>query len=102
MPGGGVPRARPGRARPGFLLPRRRAARKAMMRRRGSSPILPSGVPAVTEIRFRNAVTPLRRNEAKTVLADVAGIVAATRPEAPLHCLRPAVISEAARAFTAA
>jgi ornithine decarboxylase len=64
----------------------------------------------MTEIRFRSAVTPLRRadstqarrSEAKTVLADVAGIVAATRPEAPLHCLRPAVIAEAARAFTAA
>jgi ornithine decarboxylase len=64
----------------------------------------------MTEIRFRNAVTPLRRAdsthmkrpETKTVLTDVAGIVAATRPEAPLHCLRPAVISETARAFTAA
>ncbi len=56
----------------------------------------------MTEIRFRGAVAPLRRAETKTVLTDVAGIVAATRPEAPLHCLRPAVISDAARAFTAA
>ncbi len=56
----------------------------------------------MTEIRFRGAVAPLRRAETKTVLTDVAGIVAATRPEAPLHCLRPAVVSDAARAFTAA
>ena len=35
-------------------------------------------------------------------LPDVAGMVQALRPEEPLHCIRPAVISTHARAFTAA
>lgn len=55
----------------------------------------------MTDFRFRGAVAPLRR-PAQDLPADVASIVAALRPEEPLHCLRPATIAGAARAFLAA
>jgi ornithine decarboxylase len=63
----------------------------------------------MTEFRFRGAVAPLRRQmtspaaiPAPALPRTVDGIVAALRPEAPLHCLRPAQVAETARAFLAA
>jgi ornithine decarboxylase len=60
----------------------------------------------MTDLRFRGAVAPLRRPQvqaASTATAPlpqgVDAIVAALRPEEPLHCLRPAVIAGAARSF---
>ncbi len=55
-------------------------------------------------IQNRAAVAPLHRHfslndEAAPVLPDVAGIVRALRPEEPLHCVRPANIAAASRAF---
>jgi ornithine decarboxylase len=55
----------------------------------------------MTEIRFRGAVSPLRR-PAAPLPARVDAAVAALRPEAPLHCLRPAALSAAAESFVAA
>jgi ornithine decarboxylase len=57
--------------------------------------------------RFRSAVAPVRRRidpapVAPVVLPGVDAVVAAERPTEPLHCLRPAAIAEAARAFVAA
>ena len=52
------------------------------------------------EIRFRGAVAPLRR-PAVNLPSSVAPVVAALRPEQPLHCLRPATIAAAAAAFRA-
>jgi ornithine decarboxylase len=58
--------------------------------------------------RFRAAVSPLRRNLAAPIpvepaqplpLVDV--IVATDRPAEPVHCLRPAVITEASERFVA-
>jgi ornithine decarboxylase len=61
----------------------------------------------MTDLRFRGAVAPLRRNAASAPRAlalpkHVDAIVARLRPEEPLHCLRPATIAGAARAFLAA
>lgn len=53
--------------------------------------------------RTRAAVSPLRRDPFAVVrpLPTVDAIVAAERPEEPLHCLRPAAIEAAARDFAA-
>jgi len=57
----------------------------------------------MTEFRFRGAVSPVRRTPAAPALPrTVDGLVAALRPETPLHCLRPAQIAGTARAFVAA
>ncbi len=51
-------------------------------------------------LRSRAAVAPLRRRfDAPTVLPTVADLVAVERPEEPMHCLRPAAIAAASRAF---
>lgn len=61
----------------------------------------------MTASRLRVAVSPLRRDprrrpyEAET-LPTVDAAVAALRPEEPLHCLRPAAITAAARSFVEA
>lgn len=57
----------------------------------------------MTASRLRVAVSPLRREtsrrRAATILPTVDAAVAALRPEEPLHCLRPAAITAAARSF---
>ena len=54
-------------------------------------------------LRVRSAVSPLRRQAAATVvLPRVDDLVAALRPEDPVHCLRPAVLAETARDFRSA
>jgi ornithine decarboxylase len=55
----------------------------------------------MTDLRFRGAVTPLRR-PAEALPSSVDQLVARLRPEEPLHCLRPATLSGAARSFVAA
>jgi ornithine decarboxylase len=54
--------------------------------------------------RFRAAVTPLRRRfpPIAAPLPAVDELVAIERPEEPMHCLRPATIAAAARAFVEA
>ncbi len=54
-------------------------------------------------LRSRAAVSPLRRrfDEAAPVLPAINDLIAVERPEEPMHCLRPAAIAEAARAFVA-
>ena len=54
--------------------------------------------------RFRSAVTPLRRRfpSVAAALPAVNDLVAAERPEEPMHSLRPATIEATARAFVAA
>ena len=60
----------------------------------------------MAEFRFRGAVAPLRRPLPQPVMpelpTDVAGLVETLRPEAPLHCLRPATLAATARAFLGA
>ncbi|WP_203076265.1 type III PLP-dependent enzyme [Falsiroseomonas ponticola] len=56
----------------------------------------------MTEFRFRGAVAPLRRPAQPALPRTVDGIVAALRPEEPLHCLRPAQVAATAGAFLAA
>jgi ornithine decarboxylase len=56
----------------------------------------------MTDFRFRGAVAPLRRPVETRLPRSVDALVARLRPEAPLHCLRPATIEGAARAFLAA
>jgi ornithine decarboxylase len=57
----------------------------------------------MSQLRVRSAVSPLRRAFAPfdAELPLVADLVAIERPEEPMHCLRPAVIADAARAFVA-
>ena len=55
----------------------------------------------MTQFRPRGAVAPLRRT-AGFRRSTVDAAVAALRPEAPLHCLRPQAVTTAARAFVAA
>lgn len=59
----------------------------------------------MTASRLRVAVSPLRREpsrrRADTALPMVDAVVANLRPEEPLHCLRPAAITAAARSFVA-
>ena len=54
-------------------------------------------------LRSRTAVSPLRRDPGgRRTLVDLPAVddlVAAERPEEPMHCLRPAAIAAAARAF---
>jgi len=59
----------------------------------------------MSQLRVRAAVSPLRRRfEAAPYVAlpTVDHLVAAQRPEEPMHCLRPAAITETARDFVAA
>jgi ornithine decarboxylase len=62
----------------------------------------------MTVPRFRGATAPLRRPAGMAVATGAAvqprvdDLVARLRPEEPLHCLRPATIAGAARAFCAA
>ncbi len=53
-------------------------------------------------VRARGAVAPLGRRrliDAPAILPAVADLVAVTRPEEPMHCLRPAAIEAAAQDF---
>lgn len=56
----------------------------------------------MTQIRPRGAVAPLRRPASLPRRPTVDAVIAALRPEEPLHCLRPQAVTEAARAFAAA
>jgi ornithine decarboxylase len=64
----------------------------------------------MTDLRFRGAVSPLSRalggatlrRPTETLPRSVDALVARLRPDAPLHCIRPATIAGAARAFLAA
>jgi ornithine decarboxylase len=56
------------------------------------------------QVRFRSAVSPLRRNldaAAAVALPTVDAVIVAERPSVPMHCLRPAVIAATARRFVA-
>ena len=58
----------------------------------------------MSQLRARTAVSPLRRGfspAADAALPQVFDLVAVERPEEPMHCLRPAAIVGAARAFVA-
>jgi ornithine decarboxylase len=55
----------------------------------------------MTDLRFRGALAPLRR-PTETLPRRVDALIARLRPEEPVHCLRPATITGAARAFLAA
>jgi ornithine decarboxylase len=55
----------------------------------------------MTDLRFRGALAPLRRPTA-ILPPRVDALIARLRPEEPVHCLRPATIEGAARAFLAA
>jgi ornithine decarboxylase len=56
------------------------------------------------QVRVRRAVSPLRRrfDTAPMALPRVDDLVAAARPEEPMHCLRPATVEATARDFVAA
>jgi ornithine decarboxylase len=62
----------------------------------------------MSSLRVRSAVSPLRRLPAlppapmPAALPVVADLVAALRPEEPLHCLRPATLAATAHDFIAA
>ena len=57
----------------------------------------------MTDLRFRGAVAPLSRaRQGEKLPRSVDALVAQLRPEEPLHCLRPAVMENSARAFLAA
>ncbi len=55
-------------------------------------------------LRFRSAVSPLRRgfDPAPSVLPRVDDLIAISRPEEPMHCLRPGVFVTIARDFVTA
>ncbi|HWY73788.1 MAG TPA: type III PLP-dependent enzyme [Burkholderiaceae bacterium] len=55
-------------------------------------------------LRCRSAVSPLRRgfNPAPAALPRVDELVALSRPEEPMHCVRPGTLTAAARHFVAA
>jgi ornithine decarboxylase len=56
-------------------------------------------------LRPRSAVSPLRRRRVPdfpTRLPTVDAVIAAERPEEPVHCLRPATVTATARAFVEA
>ena len=55
----------------------------------------------MSNLRVRAAVSPLRRRVAPdaALLPCVDALVASERPEEPMHCLRPATVTQAARAF---
>lgn len=52
----------------------------------------------MTDIRFRGAVSRPRRS-AEKLPRNVDALIARLRPEDPVHCLRPAVMENAARSF---
>ena len=61
----------------------------------------------MSSLRVRSAVSPLRRLPALPVdmpqaLPTVAELVAALRPEEPLHCLRPETLRATAETFVQA
>ncbi|MDR3536259.1 MAG: type III PLP-dependent enzyme [Acetobacteraceae bacterium] len=58
----------------------------------------------MSDLRTRAAVSPLRRRFVAfpTRLPTVDAVIAAERPEDPMHCLRPATVAATARAFIAA
>jgi ornithine decarboxylase len=58
----------------------------------------------MNHLRVRTAVSPLRRRFAAPAVAlpSVDHLVATQRPEEPMHCLRPAMLSATARDFVAA
>jgi len=53
------------------------------------------------QLTFRAAVSPLRRRfpDKRVKKITVDGLVSKERPEVPLHCLRPKVVSDTARRF---
>jgi ornithine decarboxylase len=54
------------------------------------------------QVRLRRAVAPLRRRfDSALPLPRVDDLVAAVRPEEPMHCLRPDAVAAAARDFIA-
>jgi ornithine decarboxylase len=55
----------------------------------------------MNRVRARSAVSPLhgRFDIASDVLPEVNDLVAAERPEEPMHCLRPAAVTAATQAF---
>jgi hypothetical protein len=55
----------------------------------------------MNHVRVRTAVSPLRRRfpGAATPMPSVDELIAMERPEEPMHCLRPATVEAAARAF---
>jgi ornithine decarboxylase len=55
----------------------------------------------MTDLRFRGAVSAARR-PAEKLPRSVDALIARLRPEEPVHCLRPAVMENAARSFLAA
>ncbi|MBM3525396.1 MAG: type III PLP-dependent enzyme [Alphaproteobacteria bacterium] len=59
---------------------------------------------SVVPVRFRSAVSPVRRRVEPTPgrLPRIDEIVLRDRPEDPVHCLRPALIAATARRFVAA
>ncbi|HEY1931281.1 MAG TPA: type III PLP-dependent enzyme [Acetobacteraceae bacterium] len=59
----------------------------------------------MNDVRVRSAVSPLRRRFAAVqpvTLPTVDRLVAAQRPEEPMHCLRPATVTATARDFVGA
>ncbi|HEY3846575.1 MAG TPA: type III PLP-dependent enzyme [Acetobacteraceae bacterium] len=58
----------------------------------------------MNHLRVRTAVSPLRLRFAASAIAlpSVDHLVATQRPEEPMHCLRPAMLSATARDFVAA
>jgi ornithine decarboxylase len=56
------------------------------------------------QVRMRRAVSPLRRrvDTAPMALPRIDELVAATRPEEPMHCLRPDSVEASAREFATA
>src|SRR5579859_5320818 len=67
--------------------------------------LLPDEERPMVRARFRAAVSPLRREVVAPAPAAspprVDEIVAGDRPSEPVHCLRPAVITEATQRFVA-
>jgi ornithine decarboxylase len=56
----------------------------------------------MTEFRFHGAVAPLSRlGDARAMLPSVDTAVAVQLPSEPMHCLRPSVVTAAARRFVA-
>jgi ornithine decarboxylase len=53
-------------------------------------------------MRLRSAVTPPRRGFAPAAMPCIDDLVAACRPEEPMHCLRPQTLAATARDFLAA
>jgi ornithine decarboxylase len=59
----------------------------------------------MSNLRARSAVSPLRRRIADAsgafvpALPNVDALVAALRPEEPVHCIRPAVLAATAAEF---